>query len=78
MWAGGTCFWRQPGFVMIFSQSLAIISTPLVIALMIILLNKKHLMGKYKATIKDNILYGITLLFALIVAVVAILGIINY
>jgi len=35
-------------------------------------------MGKHRATIKDNVLYGITLLFALIVAIVAILGIINY
>ena len=71
-------FGGSPVFVMIFSQSLAIISTPLVIALMIILLNKKLLMGKHRATIKDNVLYGITLLFALIVAIVAILGIINY
>ena len=71
-------FGGSPVFVMIFSQSLAIISTPLVIALMIILLNKKLFMGKHRATIKDNVLYGITLLFALIVAIVAILGIINY
>lgn len=71
-------FGGSPIFVMIFSQSLAIISTPLIIVLMIILLNRKETMKQYTATTKDNILYGITLLFALIVSVVGIIGIINY
>lgn len=71
-------FGGSPVLVMIFSQSLAIISTPLIIILMFILLNKKEVMGKYTATTKDNILYGIILVFTLLVSVVGILGIINY
>lgn len=70
-------FGRCPVFVMILSQSLAIISTPVILILMIILLNRKEIMSRYKATWKENLLYGITFLFTVIVSIVGILGIIQ-
>lgn len=70
-------FGGRPIFVMIISQSLAIISTPLVILLMIFLLNKKSLMGKEVANVKSNILYVITLIFTIVISIFAIIGLLK-
>ena len=58
-------------------QTLAIIATPLVVALMMILLNKRSEMGEYKATLRDNVMYWIVLIFSVVIAVVGIMGIFN-
>ncbi len=68
-------FGGSPVGVMIFSQTLAIIATPLVVALMMILLNKRSEMGEYTATLRDNIMYWIVLIFSVVIAVVGIMGI---
>ncbi|MCD8262484.1 MAG: hypothetical protein LUD15_14225 [Bacteroides sp.] len=70
-------FGGRPVFVMILSQSLAIISTPVILILMIILLNRKEIMSRYRATWKENIIYGITFLFTVIVSIVVIVEIIQ-
>lgn len=70
-------FGGRPVAVMIFSQSLAIIATPLVVGLMMILLNKSSVMGQFKATLKDNIIYWIVLIFTMIIAAVGVVGIFN-
>ena len=70
-------FGGSPVGVMIFSQTLAIIATPLVVALMMILLNKRSEMGEYKATLRDNVMYWIVLIFSVVIAVVGIMGIFN-
>ena len=70
-------FGGRPVFVMLFSQSLAIVSTPLVIALMMILLNKPKVMGEHVASVGRNLLLFTAFIFSLIVAVVAIMGIVQ-
>jgi Mn2+/Fe2+ NRAMP family transporter len=68
-------FGGRPVYVMIVSQALAAIVTPLVLGLMLILINKTSIMGKYKASLNRNILMGIITLFTLMMAVAGIIGI---
>lgn len=68
-------FGGRPVFIMILSQAFALIVTPLVLILMMILLNKKELMGKYKATPVQNIIYSIIILFTIYMAIIGISGI---
>lgn len=67
----------RPVFVMIISQSLALVSTPLVVLLMVILLNRKNVMGKYVAGVGSNILYAVTLFFTVVLSVIAIIGLVR-
>ena len=68
-------FGGRPVIVMIASQALAIIGTPLVLILMWILINRKKDLGKYSASISKNIIYGIIVLFTVYMAILGIVGI---
>lgn len=68
-------FGGRPVFVMIFSQAAAAIATPLILLLMLILINKKTVMGEYTASLNRNILMCIILLFTLFMAGAAFVGI---
>ncbi|HFA49115.1 MAG TPA: divalent metal cation transporter [Bacteroidetes bacterium] len=68
-------FGGRPVYVMILSQALAAIVTPLVLGLMLVLINKTSIMGKYKASLNRNILMGLITLFTVMVAVAGIMGI---
>lgn len=70
-------FGGRPVLVMIASQAFTLVVTPLVIILMLILLNKETIMGKYKASTSLNIILGIIFAFSLImsgIGAVAFLG----
>ena len=70
-------FGGRPVFIMIFSQSLMAIATPLIIGLMMILLNRRVIMGDHAAKIGQNIIYGIIFIFSVIMAIFGIKGIID-
>ncbi len=68
-------FGGRPVIVMIASQALATIGTPLVLILMWILINRKKDLGKYSASISKNIIYGIIVLFTIYMAILGLIGI---
>lgn len=68
-------FGGRPVKIMIFSQTLCLIASPLVILFMAILLNRKKLMGKYISTFWQNVIYGIIFLFTFVMTVVGVVGI---
>ncbi len=68
-------FGGRPVSVMIFSQTLAIIATPLVVALMMVLLNRKQVMGEHRSRTGENILMWITLAFTVVIAAIGVMGI---
>ena len=70
-------FGGRPVFVLIVAQALTLVATPLVLILMMILINREDLMGKYKAKPVTNIIMVIVSLFTAAMAVVGILGIIG-
>ncbi|MEN8116707.1 MAG: Nramp family divalent metal transporter [Bacteroidota bacterium] len=70
-------FGGRPVIVMIASQALAIIGTPLILVLMWVLINRKKDLGKHSASITKNIIFGIIVLFAIYMAILGIIGIIN-
>ncbi len=70
-------FGGRPVIVMIASQALAIIGTPLVLILMWVLINRKKDLGKYSASISKNIIYGIIVLFTIYMAILGIIGILD-
>lgn len=63
-------FGGRPVLVMIASQAFTLVVTPLVVILMLILLNKDSLMGKYKAGAGTNIILSIIFIFTLIMSVI--------
>ncbi|MEX0719571.1 MAG: Nramp family divalent metal transporter [Balneolaceae bacterium] len=67
----------RPVLVMIVSQAFLTVVTPLVIALMLILLNRKAIMGTYTLNTNKNILVGLTLLFSIAMALLGIIGILG-
>ncbi|MDN5217135.1 Nramp family divalent metal transporter [Fulvivirgaceae bacterium BMA12] len=68
-------FGGRPVFVMIISQALAAIATPVVLGLMLILINRPSIMGGYKASRQRNLLMGVIVLFTVMMAVAGIVGI---
>jgi Mn2+/Fe2+ NRAMP family transporter len=70
-------FGGRPVLVMIMSQALTIIATPLVLALMLALYNKRSVMGEYTAGLKTNVGLLFILLFTLAMAVAGVVGIID-
>lgn len=68
-------FGGRPVLIMIVSQALAAIATPLVLGLMLVLYNKKSLMGDLSAGTRINFLMLIILLFTIAMAVAGIIGI---
>ena len=70
-------FGGRPVFIMIFSQSLMVIATPLIVGLMLVLLNRRVIMGDHAAKVGQNIIYGVIFLFSVVMAIVGIKGIID-
>jgi manganese transport protein len=68
-------FGGRPVAVMIKSQAVTLIITPLVLILMFILINRKDLMGEYKASPWLNIIYIIITLFTVYMSVIGAIGI---
>ena len=61
--------------VMIVSQAMAAIVTPLVLALMLYIYNKKSIMGSNALGVGSNISFGLVLLFTIAMAVAGLIGI---
>lgn len=70
-------FGGRPVFVMILSQSLAIIVTPIVLIFTTIIILRLEKIGKYPATLRWKIIMGIIILFSIAMAVAGIIGIIG-
>ncbi|CAM4169786.1 Nramp family divalent metal transporter [Zobellia roscoffensis] len=70
-------FDAQPVFVMIISQALNAIILPLTVLGIFYLVNRKDLMGTYKANIKSNIILSLILIFAIFTSVTGIKGVIE-
>ena len=68
-------FGGRPVLVMIMSQALTVIATPLVLALMMVLYNKKSVMGEDIAGLKTNGWLAFILLFTIAMAVAGVMGI---
>lgn len=68
-------FGGRPVLVMIISQAATVIVTPLVLSLMILLINKSEIMGKYKATMGRNVLMVVITFFTFLMALAGIAGI---
>jgi Mn2+/Fe2+ NRAMP family transporter len=68
-------FGGRPVLVMIVSQVLAAIATPVVVLLMLILLNKKEIMGDHQVSRSFNMIMGLIFLFTLFMAATGIYGI---
>jgi len=68
-------FGGRPVLVMIVSQVLCAVATPVVILLMLILQNKKEVMGKYKANLSFNLIMIFIFLFTVFMAITGIIGI---
>jgi len=67
-------FGGRPVMVMIMSQAMAAIVTPLVLALMLYIYNKKSIMGDKTLALGSNISFGFVLLFTIAMAVAGIIG----
>ncbi len=70
-------FGGRPVMVMIVSQAMAAIVTPLVLALMLYIYNKKVIMGNNTLGVTSNISMGFILLFTIAMAVAGIIGIVG-
>ena len=70
-------FGGRPVMVMIISQAMAAIVTPLVLALMLYIYNKKVIMGNNTLGITSNISMGFILLFTIAMAAAGIIGIVG-
>lgn len=68
-------FGGRPVRVMIVSQTLAAIATPLILLMMTLLLNCRRVMGPYRPTRWQNALYITVTLFSLAMAVLGVAGI---
>ncbi|HEX7070437.1 MAG TPA: Nramp family divalent metal transporter [Rhodothermales bacterium] len=70
-------FGGRPVFVMIVSQAVMTMVSPLVIVLMLILLNRRELMGEHRPTPAMNVALAVILLFATAMAVIGAAGLLN-
>ena len=68
-------FGGRPVMVMIISQAMAAIVTPVVLALMLYIYNKKSIMGDHTLKMGSNISFGLVLLFTIAMAVAGLIGI---
>lgn len=68
-------FGGRPVLVMIVSQVLCAVATPVIILLMLLLQNKKEVMGKYRATPGFNLVMIFIFLFTIFMAITGIIGI---
>lgn len=67
-------FGGRPVYVMILSQVTMAVTAPLVIILMLIILNKKSIMGEHALKLGENIKFGVITLFSIIMAVIGAMG----
>ena len=67
----------RPVSVVLVSQTLTVVATPLVVLFLTLLLNKKELMGEDRPSPMLNLLYLIIFLFTLLMAVIGIGGIVD-
>ena len=70
-------FGGKPVMVMIVSQSLGAIVSPLALILLFLLYNKKKLMGEFSANMTTNIMLGIITVFTILMALAGVIGILN-
>ena len=70
-------FGGRPVMVMIISQAMAAIVTPVVLALMLYIYNKKSIMGENRLGLTSNISFGLVLLFTIAMAAAGFIGIIG-
>lgn len=70
-------FGGRPVFVLIVAQALTLVATPLLLVLMMILVNREDLMGKYKAKPITNVVFALVSVFTLAMAIIGIIGIIE-
>jgi manganese transport protein len=70
-------FGGRPVLVMIISQAMAAIVTPLVLALMLYIYNRKSIMGENRLGVASNISFGLVLLFTIGMAAAGLIGIIG-
>jgi Mn2+/Fe2+ NRAMP family transporter len=68
-------FGGRPVFIMILSQAFIATVTPVVILFMIILMNRKEVVGEHALKPAKNIVLGLIFLFSLIMAILGIIGI---
>jgi len=68
-------FGGRPVLIMIISQVLAAIATPVILILMLLLLNKKEVMGEYKASPGYNVVLIFICIFTIFIAITGIIGI---
>ena len=68
-------FGGRPVLIMIMSQALTVIATPLVLALMIMLYNKRSVMGEDTAKFQTNGALAFILLFTIAMAIAGVIGI---
>jgi manganese transport protein len=70
-------FGGKPVMVMIVSQSLGAVVSPLALILLFLLYNKKKHMGEFSANMITNIMLGIITVFTILMALAGIIGILN-
>ena len=70
-------FGGRPVLVMITSQALITVATPVIILLMLILQNKKSILGHYTASRPMNLAVTVIFLFSILMAITGIVGIID-
>jgi manganese transport protein len=70
-------FGGRPVLVMIVSQALTAIASPLVIGLMIYILNKKSVMGVHTVGTMTNVVLYIIFVFTIFIAILGVIGISN-
>ena len=68
-------FGGRPVFIMILSQAFIATVTPVVILLMLILMNRKEVVGEYTLSKGKNVLVGTILVFSVVMAAFGIMGI---
>jgi len=68
-------FGGRPVLVMIVSQALAAIATPVIVILMLLLQNKKEIMGEHTATPRFNLILATIAVFTIFMAITGIIGI---
>jgi manganese transport protein len=70
-------FGGRPVLVMIVSQALLTLATPLIILLMILLLNRESIMGEHRPSQAMNVMLGLIFAFSVLMAGVGVVGLIG-
>ena len=68
-------FGGRPVMVMILSQALTILATPVIIFFLMLLINKKEIMGEHRPGLLKNMLTGLILAFTILMAYAGVVGI---